>query len=1112
MVFGFSYRKGPSVSTSNSSTIATATATTSSFTSTTTAISSSPFKSAPRSTAKKSNSELLAKYYDFDIGLWSGFDDDNDHDNGERTQACQVPDSPTEKSFMEDWKSDDLGYADAMVENTRGLDGVYNLRGKGHNFSREMKARPTKEKKDKETARKIKDKNVAQDAKDDTKELLFDADSTCDNAPASVVILDPIGVANQYSRLRAQDQDIENWFDCPDIPFDTFTKLDRKHAVAGASPDGPEKAFLDSDGLICESVLEYDGMCTPKVAVRVDFDPEVFNAMDVQLWAPDDRDLIINVENEAAEARMTMPHILPPKCRPKHLVLETGFRNLSVEPSTVMARRVQKWEQEHADTDEVLEREYNDEPENGEEIATALSMLLKPRIDFLPGIDHLANPTIRSVFLQESPYNAVEEFSSDDNNESIADNEDIREVIGVSLDPDMLSDINANTCPADTNKSSSSITYFDIETRQQIEYCAMAQLLEVGESQTYRQPLPITYFDIETRQQVKYCAMAQLLEIGESQTYREPLRVVNNNTQDASGKSEWPRELSSSHAGFRPTLMIQTGLETIVEETLDSSASSSSEASIEFEGRRGFVKRLAQRDAKFLDDEDESLPVDLNDGSPSSFPNTNSEIVEESFDDDTWGCGATIHVLVPDDGFFDRKQVADEGPTCGLDIPRIVIECPTDEEPKHDASPGYIVEIDRDFLFANNEDEYEFLNVFLPQPRENSSGCCERASAARAEIDVLEKEISNFILRVYSLVYDGSFRNVELICEDARWAMNVLSQTDTCSHLVLQLKIIVEILEEDQTLTSGPCKVDVDHLNWQKMLTPNENDRNNEQSDVIKSDLEQLAELTFLTCDDPYVPFSVAEAQAKFMSWNSEYGHVDPSDLDYEMLAHARTVSTKLLESQADVIRTMKGFTTMYVSRMKNGDVIEHITATRSSILEEYDPNIPSGLEDMSHGELCGSILKVYHTLRMDPKDLRGEMPLEALNILEELKEGIAVWTAYLKSDSSPSLQIEHTSYITNRFWKISFVCMKEIENAHREAVQDCEIWPFLPEMIEMEDLIWRSWINSMRESLSLVGLFEGKVHSSFLPSAKDFVLESLSWWEAQVFRKIRDIQSAHPQ
>ena len=84
---------------------------------------------------------------------------------------------------------------------------------------------------------------------------------------------------------------------------------------------------------------------------------------------------------------------------------------------------------------------------------------------------------------------------------------------------------------------------------------------------------------------------------------------------------------------------------------------------------------------------------------------------------------------------------------------------------------------------------------------------------------------------------------------------------------------------------------------------------------------------------------------------------------------------------------------------------------------------------------------------------------------------------------------------------------VEQVEQAHGGILENpaCKrIWFGL---VEIEHFLWRDWIISMFYAMYEADVLHEKFDPSFIPSMRDFFVDSLRWWEYQVYRNIRRVR-----
>jgi hypothetical protein len=286
-------------------------------------------------------SQLLDEYAQVSVELWPGAEDYEVEIEVEVEEVVEVkgypsawviPSSPTDADVMFNFRADDLGHADEMVENTRGLQeptlprehialnvgtrfGYYAARNEGK-------------------ACKVDLSNLS-DEKAEGAAVLFDSEDSStfvDWPPAPVVTLCPTDITEQFARLAAQDAEVEQWSE-DIVPY---------------SDDEEEEVQVQ---VTCMRMLDHD----TNRAYYVEFDTQGNMAFCFDL---------------------------------------------------------------EAETDEVP--------------------ILRPGVDFLPGLEHITKPSVRCVFVDDSCVAAAQTPLNTE------ENQDIIHISDAYLNPDMVADISEN--------------------------------------------------------------------------------------------------------------------------------------------------------------------------------------------------------------------------------------------------------------------------------------------------------------------------------------------------------------------------------------------------------------------------------------------------------------------------------------------------------------------------------------------------------------------------------------------------------------------------------------------------------------------------------------------
>ncbi|KAF2868635.1 hypothetical protein BDV95DRAFT_118212 [Massariosphaeria phaeospora] len=547
--------------------------------------SSSSSKKSAASSPPKSSDELLDMYSDYMLEGWPTPSANSEplQDDDYQTVTLITPQaangydiiaSPSVEEFMADYKVDDFGAAERMMENTRGGLSEIDMYGANVETRRAGGASGKKQRAGKVSA------SPGADA-----EIIFDVEDSgfCANEDeadaAPVVTLDMDGVADQFRRMGVSFRDVTDeptsksflgqrspspQMECFGEQF-AVEELGLFVTLAGdGSSTGSDcsSTRFDSD---CEEVCEADLLC---------FETEEMEEMEVQ-----DADGTVKVEMGEVEAAVQA--LLGPK-------------------------KVEEESWEHINLHDVDEK--------------------KP---FLPGNEHLSNLVARPTFITYD--REIDSSSSGNKNDSdtnlpgehfeIADDGEksdtshemqptpptVFEALDECADADMFSEADSDKSEADWINSARGVTIFDADTQQEVKYTALNELTTVVDSEL----LP----RIHRAEDDDFLAdKASIREINEpiDECYEDSADEWSSISLEDPRNDEdltyWPMELNPATQNSRPHLWVETDLTTVTEQS-DSKKSAtnrspaSSNGSLDFEDDRGFIKPLSERRLGFLDDE-----------------------------------------------------------------------------------------------------------------------------------------------------------------------------------------------------------------------------------------------------------------------------------------------------------------------------------------------------------------------------------------------------------------------------------------------------------------------------------------------------------------------------
>ena len=183
-------------------------------------LSRSPLSLYRSTSPPPTEAQLLDEYAQVSVELWPGAEDYEVEIEVEVEEVVEVkgypsawviPSSPTDADFMFNFRADDLGHADEMAENTRGLEEPTLPRehialNVGTRFGYYAACNKGK-------AYKVDLSNLSDEKAEDAAVLFDSEDSSTfvDWPPAPVVTLCPTHITEQFARLDAQDAEVEQW-------------------------------------------------------------------------------------------------------------------------------------------------------------------------------------------------------------------------------------------------------------------------------------------------------------------------------------------------------------------------------------------------------------------------------------------------------------------------------------------------------------------------------------------------------------------------------------------------------------------------------------------------------------------------------------------------------------------------------------------------------------------------------------------------------------------------------------------------------------------------------------------------------------------------------------
>jgi hypothetical protein len=428
--------------------------------------------------------QLLDEYGQVSVEFWPGAEDyevevevEVEFEEVENVKgyasAWAIPNSPTDASVMFNFRTDDLGYADEMVENTRGLQEPVLPRehialNAGTLFGYYAAC-------DEEKTCKIDLTDLADEDEEDI-DVLFDSEDSStfvDWPPAPVVTLWPTSIAEQFAHLAAQDAEVEEWSE-DIIPYSDDEGEEVQVQVT-------RMRMFDHDTKR-EYYVEFDAQGNMTFCFDLEVEAET-NELDdeVPKLRPGDHFLpglehitkpfvqCVFVEDsfvDEAQAPVDVEedqdiiHIVDAYPDPDMIadINEAGeltdiTRFIHPEPETSSAS---------SSSSEVVPKLVSDVEMNGygkcndithvlhvgcgtSSIPSSRDVVrnLMPGINFLPGFEDATNPIVQSIFIeyqQASPAESAIETEDDDDNDD-DDDQDILDIIDAYLDPDLLSDM-----------------------------------------------------------------------------------------------------------------------------------------------------------------------------------------------------------------------------------------------------------------------------------------------------------------------------------------------------------------------------------------------------------------------------------------------------------------------------------------------------------------------------------------------------------------------------------------------------------------------------------------------------------------------------------------------
>ncbi|KAF2259551.1 hypothetical protein CC78DRAFT_620936 [Lojkania enalia] len=1030
---------------------------------------STPKKRIPSNLDQKADRELLAMYGEYVLeGDW---DEEIGNDDDE-PQAVKVMEG-LDRSYIKigsvplgQQKSEDI------VENTRSLQRLYDLNSEeprklirrgGINFPNRL--------------------STVKPIDDDDNDILFDAKDT---DPALFLHIDPAGIAEQFRQLRTMDEGAEGKSD------ELVRDSDREFDI-GVFPENTQP--------IRETVLDHAERVSPghrKYKRR--HGTMYFTAQNISDWTPEFRDYMCDKFNP--EKLTNMGQFLVAKRVPRLLTLNSGYSYVNLSASELLWRRVEKWSKENAGKDQ-----------SESEGKTSL-IHLSPDSEDHAGISGINDSGIL-IQIDYIPFYAKEQHSV-----VYSDNQDDCDSGSRYITPHVSNNDMSNTSrfahietddcnPHYSVSRSTTIGAFETDLYLHIEDLAMISPLSQEQEALYRLD-PDDEFGLGNLHRDGAQATSPYHEYLNSFGF---LRVMNETSREEIDAS---RDLEDSDGDeILEVLIVSTNLDPIKEEDSEPPSSLTSDSSIDFSQHRGYIRPLENRRLDFLEEEESEVLSKALAPESSTF--------DDLFFNRIWWTQPDLSLRMLE--LFEPTK-DDSGSEASKDsqsavemegIPSITIEPPIDDTVDRTSS---LKCIQTSLLYPSRNNSYGLhqSRILLRQILEDHRR--HRESQARLKISKFEKDIADYLQWLFEQINEGVFRDLPTIYADAEWAFNVLWQADPYSSLISSLDLAIcvlweligssnwldphnDILEAD---TKGSGQI------WGAMWSPNtvaetEDDLTAERNGILHG-LTRLKEecLPYPKSDDPYRPFSLWEAQVKFMLWNEEDAEPSSHDPDYSLLTQAQEISTSLFEAQIDVILTIRSFTDDYIHRITSGN-IDYMDEVRSTILDEFDPNSSSKIENSGLGYFCDRVVDLYQTWRIGPM-IEGERTVATvLAALEEYKSCIKELKFRLQLITTPSLQADNTYHLANRFWKTCLACMEDIEKAHNEPYLNSSNSSFTLSSIELENLMWCDWINHMYKVLNAVEDFEGKIHSSFLPSVNDFLIDSLSWWESKIYQKIRHVR-----
>lgn len=414
----------------------------------------------------KTADQLLCEYSQYTLEHWDEVElDEADLEDAELGGDNAVPRCLSESVFLMGCKKDDLGRKDDIVENTRGPRPRYDLRLKGTKVRRSGGVLGSSRSEEVELQKSKKEiAKWASEVGTAKSEVLFDADSPteADEQPAPVVLLSPEAIAGQFTWLCAQDADA----------FE------------------PSQSFL--------------GMRSPSQTM-LGFGERILAIGELRPYMTPVEDLHrvlddVLLESSHDEVNETALEFVPARRAPRHLIAKNGGENPFegdflmekdegvAEISSEHASHQMKVGEEHVEW--VCEASARSNAKIGmETVDLGLCAKCVPNSDFLPGIDHLTNIAVRSMWFEYDRNTQLEPAAQPLETRPLS----ISELL------DWYYEVGGST-GSEVENCSSPQTFFDDETDDE------------EEKEDFCKPQKLSFYDAVAQEEVGYTAFNQLLE------------------------------------------------------------------------------------------------------------------------------------------------------------------------------------------------------------------------------------------------------------------------------------------------------------------------------------------------------------------------------------------------------------------------------------------------------------------------------------------------------------------------------------------------------------------------------------------------------------------------